>query len=111
MRRWLIALAVVPLLLLVACGDDNNTDDNASSSSSSGGGPQTLEVYVDSPDTSTVPAAFLGYFPAALTAHPGDTLDFEAKFTGEPHTVTFGTLVDEGFAAMKGSSASSSASG
>lgn len=34
------------------------------------------------------------YFPRTIGAHPGDTVVFRQEWTGEPHTVTFGTLVD-----------------
>ena len=43
----------------------------------------------------------LSYFPASLKAEAGSTIDFESVFTGEPHTVTFGTLVDEGMKELK----------
>ncbi len=33
------------------------------------------------------------FFPRTVEAHPGDTLVFRQEFTGEPHTVTMGTLV------------------
>ena len=35
------------------------------------------------------------YFPGTVYAHPGDELIFDQEWTGEPHTVTFGTIVDE----------------
>jgi plastocyanin len=35
------------------------------------------------------------YFPGTVYAHPGDELVFDQQWTGEPHTVTFGTIVDE----------------
>jgi plastocyanin len=35
------------------------------------------------------------YFPSRIYAHPGDTLEFRQEWTGEPHTVTFGTIVDD----------------
>lgn len=39
--------------------------------------------------------AFLSYFPATATVHPGDSVTFKlAADTGEPHTVTLGTLAD-----------------
>ncbi len=37
---------------------------------------------------------FLAYFPQQVQAHPGDTVQFSLVDTGEPHTVTFGTLAD-----------------
>ena len=35
------------------------------------------------------------YFPGTVYAHPGDEIVFDQQWTGEPHTVTFGRLVDE----------------
>ncbi len=34
------------------------------------------------------------FFPRAVPAHPGDTIVFDQQWTGEPHTVTLGTIVD-----------------
>lgn len=44
--------------------------------------------------------ATVAYFPNDLKAHPGDTVRFTSVDRGEPHTVTFGTIVDEAFAAL-----------
>ncbi|MEX1177290.1 MAG: hypothetical protein WEB09_02405, partial [Nitriliruptor sp.] len=38
---------------------------------------------------------FIRFFPDEVQAHPGDTISFEQYWTGEPHTVTFGTAVTE----------------
>ena len=38
---------------------------------------------------------FIRYFPDSIQVHPGDTVNFVQDWTGEAHTVTFGTLVDE----------------
>jgi plastocyanin len=35
------------------------------------------------------------YFPSTVYAHPGDTVAFKQEWTGEPHTVTLGTRLDE----------------
>lgn len=40
-------------------------------------------------------ASFLAYFPNLVQVHPGDRVDFRQAWTGEPHTVTMGRLVDE----------------
>lgn len=34
------------------------------------------------------------FFPRSISAHPGDTIVFDQQWTGEPHTVTLGKLVD-----------------
>jgi plastocyanin len=39
------------------------------------------------------------FFPRTVEAHPGDTLVFDQQWTGEPHTVTMGRLVDKGLPA------------
>ncbi|MEX0835966.1 MAG: hypothetical protein WD010_07735 [Nitriliruptor sp.] len=38
---------------------------------------------------------FILFLPDEVRAHPGDTISFEQHWTGEPHTVTFGTAVTE----------------
>lgn len=38
---------------------------------------------------------FLQYFPRTVQTHPGQTVVFKQTWTGEPHTVTFGTMVDK----------------
>ncbi|HEX6595747.1 MAG TPA: hypothetical protein VF045_02355 [Acidimicrobiales bacterium] len=39
-------------------------------------------------------ASMLAYFPQVVDVRPGDTIDFRQVWTGEPHSVTMGTLVD-----------------
>jgi plastocyanin len=39
-------------------------------------------------------SSFLHYFPDSIAAHPGDTIVFRQTWTGEPHSVTMGTLPD-----------------
>lgn len=95
LRTPLVSVGVVAVLLLAACGGDDTTTKSASSSGEKG--PQTLPVDVDA-DTAGTSLAFTSYFPDQLTAHPGDTVEFTSHFSGEPHTVTFGTLVDTGLA-------------
>jgi plastocyanin len=36
---------------------------------------------------------FITFLPERVQAHPGDTIVFQQHWTGEPHTVTFGTRV------------------
>jgi len=40
-------------------------------------------------------AVFPAYFPKQVTVHPGDAVVFKQSWSGEPHTVTMGTAVDE----------------
>jgi plastocyanin len=55
--------------------------------------PATLPVGVDgkSPDFNS---AYFAFFPQQVMAHPGDTVEFTFADTGEPHTVTLGTMAD-----------------
>jgi plastocyanin len=39
-------------------------------------------------------SSLLGYFPAEVQVHPGDTVLFRQTWTGEPHTVTGGRVTD-----------------
>ena len=76
-------------MVLAACGTN-----------ASGDGARTRQVLVDySPND--FPASFFGYFPRVIEAHPGDTIDFHQTWTGEPHTVTLGTLVQPVGAKMR----------
>src|SRR5205823_5744199 len=90
-RKAFVLLAALALLG-AACG----------SSSSHGGGsasnPVTIQVDGKAPGFH---GGFLHYYPKALTVHPGDSVDFHNNFSGEPHTVTFGTLADADLAAAK----------
>ncbi|MGH2704722.1 MAG: hypothetical protein ACRDJ4_06425 [Actinomycetota bacterium] len=38
---------------------------------------------------------FWRFFPSSVALHPGDAVAFRQEWTGEPHTVTLGRLVDE----------------
>src|SRR5438874_2400950 len=90
MRRALLCVVVAVLGMgTVACG----------SSSSSGGGTRTVQVDGTSDKFN---AAFIAFFPKQVTVHPGDTVSFKENWTGEPHTVTMGTLVEDGLKAIEG---------
>jgi plastocyanin len=86
-------LALMCLVAIVAASGCQKT------TTPSGGGPATYTVGVDGKSDS-FNLATTQYFPSALSAHPGDTVDFKVAFTGEPHTVTFGTLIDTAAAAI-----------
>src|SRR3982750_3865182 len=89
MRRALLCVVVAVLGMgTVACG----------SSKSSGAATRTGQV---DNTTDKFNAAFLQYFPKEVTVHPGDTVDFHENWTGEPHTVTMGTLVETGLKAVE----------
>ncbi|MBW3618672.1 MAG: hypothetical protein KY461_00365 [Actinobacteria bacterium] len=58
------------------------------------GGAQSREVLVDYVHDEFA-ASYLAYFPRDVTLRPGDTVNFRQEWTGEPHSVTMGTMVDE----------------
>jgi plastocyanin len=87
--------AAVALALVSAC-----TAAPATGPQSGRGGPgATYDVQVDA-TTSAFNMATIAYFPSAIAVHPGDTVRFTAVDRGEPHTVTFGTLVEDALAAL-----------
>jgi plastocyanin len=91
-RRLGVMLAIVAIVAS-ACGSSKKSSTTATTASTKG--PQTFRVDVDhkNPDTE-VAETFTAYFPNSLTVHPGDTVHFKLQDTGEPHTVTLGSLVD-----------------
>ncbi|HEX2064403.1 MAG TPA: hypothetical protein VHE80_08275, partial [Acidimicrobiales bacterium] len=66
----------------------------AACSSGSSEGPQTRTVQVDYRHDEFAGSLF-DYFPRRVEVRPGDTVEFKQAWTGEPHSVTMGTLVDE----------------
>ncbi len=80
-KRTLLVVAFLALasLNLSACGG------------SSGSGSRTIEVDYHSDDFA---GSFLGYYPREVTVTPGMTLKFHQTWTGEPHSVSFGKLID-----------------
>jgi plastocyanin len=87
-RRRLVAailFAVFALVALPGCGSDDG-------SGSSGSG-ENRTVLVDY-NHDEVASAFLSYFPRSVSVHPGDTITFKQAWTGEPHSVTLGTVTD-----------------
>ena len=60
----------------------------------SGGSSDTLTIEVDWAHDEFA-GSLWGFFPNQVTVRPGMTLRFHQTWTGEPHTVTLGTRVDE----------------
>ena len=56
----------------------------------SSGGGRSYTIQVDH-ELSEFPSSYFGYFPRVVTVHAGDSIAFKQAWTGEPHTVTFGT--------------------
>lgn len=91
-----LGVAVLAVALLAAgCGKSKSSSSTATTA---GGGGETVTVGVDAKNDA-FKAAYTAFFPNDVTLHPGDTVDFKENWTGEPHTVTFGTLIDTGLAA------------
>ena len=84
MWRYLaVILAIVAVVSVTGCKSSTNK-------------AQIFKVQVDGKTTGFA-ATFTAYFPNAVQAHPGDTVEFTSIFTGEPHTVTLGKTVDAVF--------------
>lgn len=64
----------------------------ACSGGSSGGAVRTVQV---DHQHDQFAGTFRGFYPRIVTVRPGDTVRFHQTWTGEPHTVTTGTFVQE----------------
>ncbi|GAC1417007.1 MAG: hypothetical protein NVSMB57_12180 [Actinomycetota bacterium] len=85
-------------LVATACGknDKTSTGTSGGENGNSGGSTKTYTVQVDLKKPGMeFNALARQYFPSQLQVHPGDSLTFKNR-SGEPHSVTFGTLVDAG---------------
>ncbi|MDX1659241.1 MAG: hypothetical protein R3343_10515 [Nitriliruptorales bacterium] len=113
LRRSTFALLAGLALLAAACGGDDTADtdttptetettstesETENETPTEEAGPRTVTVQMDG-EVEDSNVAILGYLPRELTVRQGDTVDF-ALAPGDPHTVTFGTLVDDAFEAM-----------
>ena len=96
MKRIVIAMVAAIALLGAACGNDSDGGGESAGT----GGAEKYTVRVDA-KTTEFKLGTIAYFPSELKVTPGSTVDFESVFTGEPHTVTFGTLVDAGLKAAQ----------
>lgn len=93
MGRWRTAAVIFAALALVAAGCGDDDDDGAEApDTSEEGGPITIGI--DGRSDQVNMSAF-GYFPSSVKVHPGDTLVYESRFSGEPHSITFGKTIDE----------------
>lgn len=105
------AVAVVALVA-AACSGSDPTDDETTPAATdessetteddeepteTAAGPETVTIQIDG-QIGEANAAILGYLPKAATVRAGDTVEFELA-PGDPHTVSFGTLVDAALAA------------
>ena len=85
MRRTLVGVLVLVSSLLVSCGDGGSGAD---------GGGEERSVLVDFRHDEFA-SAFLQYYPENIKIRPGDTIEFRQAWTGEPHSVTLGKIVDD----------------
>jgi plastocyanin len=86
MRRVVLVM-VLAVSLLAGCG---------SGDTSTAGGGEVRTVLVDYQHDEFA-SAFLRYYPEKVTVRPGDTVRFKQQWTGEPHSVTMGQVVDKVF--------------
>jgi plastocyanin len=97
MRRQVL-LAVLIALVASACTSGRPPGGNGSHGSGPPSptpvGQRTFAVSVDG-STRSFPLASDAFYPNDLSVHPGDTIVFTEVWSGELHTVTFGTLVDQ----------------
>jgi plastocyanin len=89
-RSTSLALLLIAAVAASGCGD--------SKKSSSPNASETRTVQMDGV-ASAFHGSFLAYFPKVVMVHPGDTVAVHGNWTGEPHSVTMGTLVEKGLAA------------
>jgi len=78
MSKHIALIAVALALLVPACG----------------GGAATHTILVDY-SSDEFASFLLSNFPKEISVHPGDTLVIHQTWTGEPHTFTGGTAVDQ----------------
>ena len=91
--RWMV-LGVAFGLAASGCTSKTPSTVRSPTASPPPSGPQTFTVAVDG-TSSQFSLAADSFFPNQLQVHPGDTVAFKEVDSGEPHTVTFGTLVDQ----------------
>lgn len=99
LRRIVSAVAVVALVA-TGCGDDDEGTDATATTEGSEQASSEVTVDVDA-DTDDPKAFHLGYFPGNVTVNPGDTVVYRSNFTGEPHTITFGTFINPAIEAFE----------
>jgi plastocyanin len=84
-------MTMATVLVAAACGTGG--EDGSSAGGSGGEERKVLVDYRHDEFTS----AFLRYYPEVVKVRPGDTVRFEQTWTGEPHSVTMGKVVDNIF--------------
>jgi plastocyanin len=97
-RKALIAIVVGLALIATGCGKSKKSSKKSSKAMAEAAATRTVNV---DGQTDKFNGAFLAYFPNEVQVRPGDTVDFKEIWTGEPHSVTMGTLVEAGLSAQK----------
>ena len=93
MRRiWLVAAAVA--LVAGACGGGDDGDGGSGFEPAEGGEERTVLIDYRHDEFAS---AFLQYYPEQVKVRPGDVVNFRQSWTGEPHSVTMGRVVDDIF--------------
>jgi plastocyanin len=92
-RTRLLGVLACLALLACACGSSRATE--------APDGSAVRWIDVDG-RTNRFNSSFLAYFPERVMVRPGDSVIFRSVWTGEPHTVTMGTIVDRQFAGRPG---------
>ena len=93
MKGWVAAA------LVIALGSACTASPTSQPQANRAGAGATYDIQVDA-SIAAFNIATVTYFPNEIKVHPGDTVRFTAIDRGEPHTVTFGTLVEDAFAAL-----------
>ena len=95
MKRLTMIVAAMLTLVTGACGDDDGGATGGAANA------QTFAVQIDG-ESDKFNGEFAAFFPAKVEAHAGDTVKFDLpRFSGVPHTVTFGTLVNDALAKFR----------
>jgi plastocyanin len=89
-KTWRLAAALVAVLAVIAAGCGDDDDDGASD----GGGGDEITIQIDGKNDD-FSASYLAFFPDKVTVHPGDTIVYESNFSGEPHSIAFGSIVTD----------------
>jgi plastocyanin len=91
-RRLLATLAAMGAVLasMAACGGRGGTAAGSPRSA----GPVTINVRAGEVQAGHPEREFLAFYPAALTAHPGDTLGVSNRSAATLHTFAFGVAAD-----------------
>lgn len=92
-KRWLLPFVVVAMLGAACSKSTTSSNASQSASGTPAAAAASYNVNVDGKNAE-IPESFLAYFPATVTAHAGDTINWNLQDSGEPHTVTLGTLAN-----------------